>query len=409
MNSRQRVQTALSHQEPDRVPFDLGGTTVTGIHVTAYRKLRDYLNLPPVEVRIDDLVEQLAALDADVADRLQPDCGRVAPAAPSFYQRTFRDEGDYVVFADEWGIDWAMPKQGGFFYDMVRHPLAEASSLGDLREYRWPDPTDPGRFAGLGERARAIRQEGKAVVLAPHCVGPTEMHAFLRGWLQYYLDFALNPDLVGYLLDQIVELKMGYWERALEVVGEDVDVVMEADDFAGQYRMLISPDTFRTMLKPRYARLFGFIKDHTSAKLLLHSCGAMRSVIGDLIDCGVDVLNPVQKSAAGMDLFELKREFGHHLVFWGGGVDTQRVFSSGTPDQVREDVRQSIEALAPGGGFVFATVHNTQANVPPENFMAMWEALQTYGVAAYAPAVSTASPASASRWQRAGLADAHGR
>jgi uroporphyrinogen decarboxylase len=385
MNSRQRVWAALNHQEPDRVPFDLGGTTVTGIHVTAYQNLREYLGLPPVQGQIDDLIEQLAGLDDDIAGQLEPDCGRVAPGLSSSYKRVFREEGDYVVFADEWGIDWAMPKQGGFFYDMVRHPLAEASSIGDLRSYRWPDPLDPGRFAGLGERARALRRAGKAVVLAPHCVGPTEMHAFLRGWYQYYLDFALNPGLVEYLLDQIVELKLGYWEQALREVGDDVDVVMEADDFAGQQRMLISPDTFRTMLKPRYVKLFGFIREHTAAKLFLHSCGAMRPVIGDLIDCGVEILNPVQKSAAGMDLGELKQEFGRDLVFWGGGVDTQRVFATGTPDQVREDVRQNIEALAPGGGFVFATIHNTQANVPPENFMAMWQALRTLGAAAYTP------------------------
>jgi uroporphyrinogen decarboxylase len=383
MNSRQRVWAALNHQEPDRVPFDLGGTTVTGIHVTAYQNLRDYLGLPAVQVRLADLVEQLAELDDDVASQLQPDCGRVAPGLASSYERVFRDEGDYVVFADEWGIDWAMPKQGGFFYDMVGHPLADASSIEGLRDYRWPDPLDPGRFAGLGERARALRREGKAVVLAPHCVGPTEMHAFLRGWEQYYIDFALNPRLVEYLLDRIVDLKLAYWEQALREVGDDVDVVVEADDFAGQQRMLISPDTFRTMLKPRYARLFGFIHDHTSAKLFLHSCGAMHAVIGDLIDCGLDILNPVQKSATGMDLGELKREFGRDLVFWGGGVDTQGVFASGTPDEIREDVRQSIEALAPGGGFVFATIHNTQANVPAENFCAMWEALQTYGATAY--------------------------
>ncbi len=380
MNSIQRVLTALDHKEPDRLPFDLGGTTVTGIHVTAYENLRNYLDMPPVDVQIDDLVEQLAVIDADLAERLGPDCRRLAPAAPSSYERMFQDQGDYVAFADEWGIVWRMPKDGGFFYDMVQHPLSEAASIADLRNYRWPDPTDAQRFIGLRQRARNLREQGKAVVLAPHCVGPTEMHAFLRGWHQYYADFVLNPRLVEYLLDQIVELKLGYWERALKEVGEYVDVVMEADDVAGQDRMLISPNTFRSVLKPRYARLFGYIKDHTSAKLLLHSCGAVRPVIGDFIDCGVDILNPVQKSAAGMDLFELKREFGRHLVFWGGGVDTQRVFSTGTPDEVREDVRHNIQVLAPGGGFVFATIHNTQANVPPGNFMAMWETLQEFGV-----------------------------
>jgi uroporphyrinogen decarboxylase len=380
MNSIERVQAALNHREPDRVPFDLGGTTVTGIHVTAYEKLRNYLDMSSVEVQIDDLVEQLAVIDVDVAERLGPDCSRLAPGAPSFYERVLQDQGNYVAFADEWGIVWRMPKDGGFFYDMYQHPLAEAERVADLRDYRWPDPADEQRFVGLGQRAKALRDHGKAVVLAPHCVGPTEMHAFLRGWRQYYADFVLNPKLVEYLLDQIVELKIGFWERALLEVGEYVDVVMEADDVAGQDRMLISPDTFRSLLKPRYARLFGYIRGHTSAKLLLHSCGAVRPVIGDFIDCGVDILNPVQKSAAGMDLSELKREFGRHLVFWGGGVDTQGVFASGTPDKVQEDVRHNIEALAPGGGFVFATIHNTQANVSPQNFMAMWETLQEFGV-----------------------------
>jgi uroporphyrinogen decarboxylase len=379
VNSRERVLAALNHRQPDRIPFDLGGTTVTGLHVTAYRNLRAYLGMPAVEVRVEEVIPQLAVVDEDVAERLGTDCRRLAPGAPSSYERSFRDEGDYVAFTDEWGIGWRMPKAGGFFYDMYRHPLEDAASLSDLKEFHWPDPVDPRRFEGLREQARARHAQGKAVVLAAHCVGPTEMHAFLRGWHQYYLDFALNPKLVEYLMDKIVELKIGYWERALAEVDGYVDVILEADDVAGQQRMLISPDTFRKVLKPRYARLFGFIKAHTSARLCLHSCGAVRPVIGDFIECGVDVLNPVQKSAAGMDLFELKREFGKDLVFWGGGVNTQRVFATGTPDQVREDVRHSIEALAPDGGFVFAAVHNVQANVAPENFMAMWETLLSHG------------------------------
>lgn len=380
MNSRERVLAALDHKEPDRIPFDLGGTTVTGIHVTAYKALRDYLGMPAVEIRVDDLIEQLAVIDPDMAERLGTDCRRVSAGAPSTYERTFRDEGNYTAFSDEWGIGWRMPKQGGFFFDMYQHPLAAARGIDDLGDFPWPDPVDTQRLEGLRERAKALQDQGKAVVLAPHCVGPTEMHAFLRGWRQYYLDFVLNPRLVESIMDRVVELKMAFWERALAKVGEYVDVVMEADDVAGQDRMLISPDTFRTVLKPRYARLFSSIKEKTRAKLFLHSCGAVREVLWDFVECGVDILNPVQKSASGMDLLELKREFGRDLVFWGGGVDTQRVFGAGTPGEVRDDVRRSIEALAPGGGFVFATVHNTQANVPPENFMAMWETLQEVGV-----------------------------
>jgi uroporphyrinogen decarboxylase len=380
MNSRERVLAALDHEETDRIPFDLGGTTVTGIHVAAYKALRDYLGMPVIEVRVDDLIEQLAVIDPDMAERLGTDCRRVSAGAPSTYERTFRDEGNCNTFLDEWGIGWRMPKQGGFFFDMYQHPLAEARGIDDLGDFPWPDPVDPQRFEGLRERAKALHDQRKAVVLAPHCVGPTEMHAFLRGWRQYYLDFVLNPRLVESIMDRVVELKMAFWERALAEVGEYVDVVMEADDVAGQDRMLVSPDTFRAVLKPRYARLFSSIKEKTQAKLFLHSCGAVREVLWDFVECGVDILNPVQKSASGMDLLELKREFGRDLVFWGGGVDTQRVFGTGTPRQVRDDVRRSIDALAPGGGFVFATVHNTQANVPPENFMAMWETLQEVGV-----------------------------
>ena len=130
-----------------------------------------------------------------MAERLGTDCRRVSAGPTSTYERTFRDEGNYTAFSDEWGIGWRMPKQGGFFFDMYQHPLAEAKSLDDLRDYAWPDPVDPRRFEGLRERAKALHDQGKVVVLAPHCVGPKEMHAFLRGWRQYYLDFAQS--LVG--------------------------------------------------------------------------------------------------------------------------------------------------------------------------------------------------------------------
>jgi uroporphyrinogen decarboxylase len=374
------VLATLNHQEPDRIPFDLGGTTVTGIHLTAYERLRDHLRLLPIDVRVADTIEQLAVVDPDVSRRLRTDCRRLGSGSPSNYVRIFRDEGKYIAFTDEWGIGWRKPKDGGLYFDMYQHPLSDVESVSDLAGYRWPDPTDPQRFQGLGERAQELCAQGKSVVLAPHCVGPTEMHAFLRGWLQYYTDFHLQPDLVVYIMEQVVELKMAYWERALAEVGDCVDVVMEADDVAGQDRLLISPETYRKFVKPYHSKLFSFIKERTQAKLFLHSCGALREILGDLIDSGVDILNPVQRSAAGMDLYALKREFGRDVVFWGGGVDTQGILDRGTPQEVRDNVRQAIDALAPGGGFVFATVHNIQPNVPPENVMAMWETLDAYGV-----------------------------
>ncbi|RPI49428.1 MAG: hypothetical protein EHM56_12385 [Chloroflexi bacterium] len=205
------------------------------------------------------------------------------------------------------------------------------------------------------------------------------MVSWLRGYEPFYIDLAANPDFITTLLDRLVDYKCAYWERALAEVGDMVDAVVEADDLAGQHGMLLSPRTYRRLIKPRHARLFSFIKAQAPVKLFFHSCGAVRPIIHDLIEAGIDILNPVQVSAAGMDPRELKREFGRDLVFWGGGVDTQQVLGTGSPQQVRDDVRRNVEALAPGGGFVFAAVHDIQANVPPENIVAMWEAWREFG------------------------------
>jgi uroporphyrinogen decarboxylase len=207
-----------------------------------------------------------------------------------------------------------------------------------------------------------------------------EMAAWMRGFDNYFSDFANNEKFLVALMTKVMELKMQYWGIALHEAGDHVSAVNEADDFAGQFRMLISPAMYRRIVKPLHKQLFDFIHARTKAKLFFHSCGAIRPVIRDLIEIGVDIINPVQVSATGMDSAELKHEFGPDITFWGGGVDTQRVLGTGTPEDVRADTRRRIEDLAPGGGFVFATVHNIQGNVPAENIMAMWETLQEYGV-----------------------------
>ncbi len=379
MNSRDRTWKALSHQEADRVPFDLGGTGLSTIHITAYQSLRRHLELPTTEARIAYMAEQLAVVDEDVAEQLQTDVRPVVPGASSEFQYTFRDEGAYEAYTDEWGIGWRKPRNGGFYYDMYQHPLAAADSLDELKAYPFPDPLDEQRFATLRSQAEAVVAQGKAVVLAGPSAGIAEVYSWLRGYEQYYIDLAVNKSLVAYMLDRLVDFKCAFWERALQEVGDLVDVVIEADDLAGQRSLLMSPNTYRSLIKPRHRRLFSFIKEQAPVKLFFHSCGAVRPLIPDFIDAGIDILNPVQVSAAGMDLQELKQEFGQDLVFWGGGVDTQGVLNAGTPEEVKQDVRRNVEALAPGGGFVFAAVHDIQADVPPENIMAMWEAWKAYG------------------------------
>jgi uroporphyrinogen decarboxylase len=379
MRSRDRVQRALDHQEPDRVPFDLGGTGLSTIHVTAYRNLRRYLALPHVEPRVAFLAEQLVLVDDDVAERLATDIRAVLPGAPSTFDLIFRDEGPYEAYTDEWGIGWRKPRDGGFYYDMYHHPLSAAQSLGEIRAYSLPDPLDDGRFRPLRAQAERARVQGKAVALAGPCAGIAEIYSWLRGYEEYYIDLARNQDWVGYMLDRLVEFKSAYWARALQEVGDLVDVVVEADDLGGQHAPLMSPRTYRQVIQPRHRRLFQFIKSQAPVKVFYHTCGSVRSLIPDLIDAGIDILNPVQISALGMDLRDLKREFGRDLVFWGGGVDTQRVLGTATPDEIRDHVKENIEVLAPGGGFVFAAVHDIQANVPPENIVAMWQAWREFG------------------------------
>ncbi len=381
MNSRERLDTALNHKEPDRVPSDLGGTVLSSINHDVYRKLRMHLGLPEVAIRMADIVQQIAVVDDDLRGVLKVDVRDVAPRSSASFNIGIRDDmPNYTYFYDEWGIGWKMPKVGGLYYDMFHHPLKGEISDGDIDSYPWPDPTDPARFTGLRERARhAAEVEKEGVVIGGLCAGILEMVSWMRGYEDYFLDFAGNTKLLGYFLDKMVELKMAYWEKALQEAGDYVSAIVEADDIAGQNGMLISPRAYRNVVKPRHKRLFDFIKARTRAKVFFHSCGAVRSAIPDLIEAGIDILNPVQVSAAGMHSAELKREFGRDLSFWGGAVDAQNVLQQGGVQAVKDDARRRIDDLAPGGGFVFAPIHNIQQDVPPANVVAMWQTLHAYG------------------------------
>ncbi len=377
MTSRDRVRAALAHREPDRIPFDLGGTRVTGIHVRAYARLRPALGLEPREARVGDITQQLADVDPDVLDALGADVRGVTPRSGSAYQRRISEQDGNRTFVDEWGVGRRMPLDGGLYYDSWAPPLAGEIDLSAVDAYAWPDAADPARYAGMADEARRYAEdEGRAVQVGSICGGLTEGLFKLRGFENGYLDLAGDPALARRVMERILEIKLEYWSRALPLVAGSVDVVGEADDLGGQDRTLFSPRMYRDLVKPLHRELFSYLHAQTDAAVFFHSCGSVRDLIPDLIDIGVDILNPVQVSAAGMDTAELKREFGRDLVFWGGGVDTQRVLGAGMPDQVRAEVQRRVGDLAPGGGFVFAAVHNIQPNVPPENVLAMWSALR---------------------------------
>ncbi len=381
MNSRERLLCSLDHREPDRIPLDLGSTQVTGIHAVAYRRLREALGLPFIEPQLCDTIQQLASPDEDMADRLGVDVRGLYPLNSHNGCIVNRDVDGAWEYTDEWGITHRRVKPDGLYYSVVASPLSLTNiTLEDVRSYAWPNTGDPLRIAGLRKQAQAYRTQGRAVMLKGVLAGIFEMSQRVRGMENILMDMVSDEAIAGTFLDKMVELKLAFWEMALPQLEDMVDVISEADDYGTQVSQLISPRMFRQQIKPRLKTLFAGIKRLApKAKLFFHSCGNIRPLIPDFIELGVDVLNPVHIRATGMDPVELKRDFGKDVVFWGGGVDTQGVLPNGTPQQVKDDVRRNIEALAPGGGYVFNTVHNIQADVPAQNMVAMYEALQEFG------------------------------
>jgi uroporphyrinogen decarboxylase len=289
--------------------------------------------------------------------------------------------GDAWEYRDEWGIIHRRPKPGGLYYSIVRSPLDSAGlTSDDIRTYRWPQTGDPQRIAGLLEEAVACRTQGRGVMIKGVLAGIFEMAQRVRGMENCLVDMASNAALACTLFDKLLELKLAFWDMALPRLAGTIDIISEADDYGTQTSQLISPRMFRDLLKPRLKILFTRIKQLApQARLFFHSCGNVRPLMPDFIELGVDILNPVHINASGMEPVALKRDFGRDIAFWGGGVDTQEVLPFGTPQQVKDNVRHNLEALAPGGGFVFNTVHNIQPDVPAPNIVAMWEALREFG------------------------------
>ncbi len=374
---------ALNHSEPDRVPFDLGSTLVTGINHNTYRGLLPLLGLTTErEVKFVDIVQQIAVVDEDALLKLGVDTRGVLPREPSHWHLELQCEESNTSFKDQWGVVWSMPKVGGKYFDMISHPLCGDKTT-DIDNFVWPEPRDPARWEGMADEAKMLREAGEyAVVMSAMGVtsGLIQTAQWLQGFENFYMNIAANPTFMHKLVDKLTELDMAFWESFLAVVGPYLDVVMYADDYAGQNDLLISMDMFREFFKGRYERIFASIKEKAPhVKIFFHSCGAVYKLIPEFIEVGVDILNPVQVSAAGMDTGKLKKEFGSDIVFWGGGIDTQHVLPHGTAQQVKDEVKRRIDDLAPGGGFVFNTVHNIQADVPPKNVIAMKKALTEYG------------------------------
>lgn len=379
MKSRERVQTALDHQEPDRVPIDLGGTVVSSIAISTYAWVRDYLGLPKKPVRTMETVQQIACVDEDVLDLFGVDVIPVFANSPAGYEPVFVDEpGGSSSFKDEFGATLRRPR-GGFYYDWQEFPLSEPS-VEAMWKMPWPDPADPARYKGLRRRVKELRAGTDKALFGMAPGGHDLMNQLfrVRGMEEGLVDLVANQDFAEAFLERLTSTIITAQECFLDAVGDLIDIHFAADDLAGQYSPLISPEIFRRLIKPRWARILAAIKARTRAPVFFHSCGAMVALLPDLIDIGVDIINPVQVSAAGMDTAKIKKRYGKKLSFWGGGCDTQHVLNRCGPAEVRQEVRQRIGDLAPGGGFVFNPVHNIQPLIDPANVVEMFNAAQTY-------------------------------
>jgi uroporphyrinogen decarboxylase len=380
MTSRERLLKALDHDVPDRVPIDLGGNQ-TGIHKNAYAGLARALGLP-AEAPIMDAVQQLARPSEAVLERFHVDTRYVAAGPAESWKggivQATRDGRLWHDLTDEWGVRWSMPDDQSLYMDISRHPLAGAT-IRDLADYPWPKGNDPSRFAGLRERALELRQRTPYAVISGISGVVYETCWYLRGLEQWFIDLKTDPAFCAALLDRTLTFWLDWFRLFLVEAGDVVDVIMIGDDLGGQGGPLFDPKIYRELVKPRHERLVWHIRRGTSAKIWYHTCGSCLAFIPDLIDNGIEILNPVQTSARGMEVVDLKRRFGHELVFWGGGCDAQRVLARGTAAEVAAEVRRNLAAFMPGGGYVFAGIHNIQGEVPPENVIALFDTAYEYG------------------------------
>ena len=373
MSHRERVMRALSHREPDRVPLDLGGTRSTSLVVECYERLNRHLGAE-APTRIFSKWLNIAHPSEAMLTRFDIDTRSVSQGSPDNWQDKDLSEDSYE---DELGVVRTRPA-GSLYYDLTGAPFAGEVNAADLEKFPWPDPHDPGRCRGLADAARHLHAETDYAVVLNMPGGIVHQAQFLRGFEDWFADLLANPVFFQALMERLADLWIEMARDELDAAGDNIDICFCGDDVAFQDGPMMSMDLYRKMIKPHHKRLFGYIRSRTPAKIVYHTCGSVAHLIPDLIEMGVDGLNPVQVSAKGMDSRTLKREFGRDICFWGA-IDTQRVLPFGKPGEVAAEVRRRIDDLGPGGGYVLSAVHNIQSDVSPENICAMYDAAREYG------------------------------
>lgn len=376
MRSRERLLAALNHREADRIPIDLGGTPTSTISLKALENLKNYLGINE-ETHLLSSIFLTAFPGNEVLRRFGADVRLIVMNPPSKFELRATMDGKVV---DEWGVCYQKHEEAQTHFVVEQEaPLHRVTSKEEIGKYPWPDPADPSRYKGLRGMAMQYRREGWGIIVNTPFQVMTQT-AWMRGLEQFIVDTALNSSLIEYIMDTILEIQMEMSRLLLQEVGEYADVVTMGDDLAHQGGLTYSPDMYRKLFKSRHRAIVDFLKKNAGqAKILYHCCGSIEPLLKDLIELGVDALNPVQVSAKGMeDTKRLKSLYGQDLTFWGA-IDTQRVLPFGSPMEVKMEVRRRIEDLSEGGGFVLAAVHNIRPEVKPENVCALFEAALEYG------------------------------
>jgi uroporphyrinogen decarboxylase len=409
MNARERILSAFAYREADGVPIDFSGHRSSGIAAMAYAKLRKYLGLAEKPIRVYDPIQQLAIVDEDVLERFGVDAIELGrgfaledsawmdwvlpdgtPCQMPVWTNPQRADGGWV-FKSAGGKTIGRMPEGVWQFEQSNYPFAEGDNLDAIpeamNECMWtyvaapPGPlvAGPDGARRLREGAQALRARTDRAIVALFGGNLLEIGQYLYRNDNFFVLLGAEPDKAQDFLDRLVEMHLANLEKFLAAVGDSIDIIVFGDDLGMQTGPQVSPAMYRKVFKPRHSRMWKRAKQLANVKVMLHCCGGVRPLLPDLIDAGLDAINPVQISCRGMDAKSLKADFGKDIVFWGGGCDTQTVLPRGTPDEVRRHVRQQIETLRPGGGFVFQQVHNIMANVPPENIVAMFEAVREVG------------------------------
>ncbi len=408
MTSRERILAALHHRQPDRVPVDFSGHRSSGIHAIAYARLRKYLGLPERPIRVYDIIQQMAVVDEDIlalagADTIE--LGRAfatedrwwhdwvlpdgTPCQVPIWVTPERDGARWVLRSASGRILAQMP-DGALYFEQTYYPFLDGVENFDafpevFAESMWtgiasppgPIADGPDGTRAFIEGAKGLRAGTDRAILALFGGNLLEVGQFMYRNDNFFMLLAGEPERAHDFLEHVVEYHLRNLESFLGKIGPFVDIIVFGDDLGMQTGPQLSPAMYREFFKPRHARMWKRAKELAPVKVMLHSCGGVRELLPDLIDAGLDAINPVQISCRGMEAAGLKRDFGDRITFWGGGCDTREVLSRGTPAMVRAHVHDQIRALHHEGGFVFQQVHNILADVPPANIVAMFEAVRT--------------------------------